>query len=166
MYEDLYRGIYGGLNPYAQPDLNALIAQAQKLQSQNPYNPANQPNQAMTNRGDYVVIKDYKEVETTPARADGIATLFFDYANMIFYSKKLLNGKAVVQNFNFSIPNAIQDGETTPQGNGENAPTEPKNDKIDILLDYVEKIENRLNSAVKEINKLKKSNKVVEGNEI
>lgn len=166
MYENLYQGIYSGLNPYMQPDLNALIAQAQKLQSQSPYNPSSQPNQSMNNRGDYVVIKDYKEVETTPARMDGIATLFFDWTNMVFYSKKLLNGKAVVQNFNFSIANAMTDSEVTPQESGENAPVAQNNDKIDILLDYVEKLENKLNTAVKDINKLKKSNKAVEGNEI
>lgn len=168
MYD--YRDMYGMPTPYAQQDLGALIAKAQQLQAQNPYMPQLQPNAAMNNRGDYMRITDYKEVETAPARTDGIASLYFDFSNNLFYSKKLVNGKPSIQTFSFSVVNAVGDqpqtvAPTEHVAENEQNNSEPKPDKLNIILDYIEKLDKKVNGVVKEVNKIKKT-KAVNTNEV
>lgn len=155
-----------GYNPYPQQDLGALIEQAQKMYSQNPYNPQMQPNSAMNNRGDYVRINDYKEVENAPARTDGVATLYFDFANNVFYSKKLSNGKTSIQPFSFSVLNGVGEEQAEPQKAEEVAEAQPQPDKIDLLIDYVGKVEKKLNTVIKDVNKIKKEKKAVNKDEV
>lgn len=154
-----------GYNPYPQQDLGSLIEQAQKLYVQSPYNPQVQPNSAMNNRGDYIRINDYKDVENYPARTDGVATLLFDFANNIFYSKKLLNGKPSIQTFSFNILNNIGE-EQNEQPQNEEPKEETQPDKMQIVIDYIEKMNKKITTLTKEVNKIKKEQKAVNSNEV
>lgn len=82
---------------YAQyKQMEAQLAQQQQFDFSNP---------AMSQRGLFMQVKDYKEVDNYPVPTDGTPTLFFDFANMVFYSKKFANGQSCIQGFVFAPMN-------------------------------------------------------------
>lgn len=162
-------------NPYSSPYSSAYLANAwanamqqtpdqiyqnyQQMLQNNPLNPNVQPNPAMNNRGDYIRITDYKEVETYPCRADGVATLFFNFENMTFYSKKILNGKAAIQSFVFSPMNMT--GTDIPQEEQKQAvepvEVESKPDALNMILAKMEQMEKTIKTQGRSIATLKKN---------
>lgn len=162
-------------NPYISPYSSAYLSNAwansmqqtpdqiyqnyQQMLQNNPFNPQSQPNPAMNNRGDYIRIKEYKEVETYPCRADGVATLFFDFETMSFYSKKILNGKAVIQSFVFS-PMNMTGTDIPPQEDSkpvEPSEVETKPDALNMILDKMEQMERTIKNQGRTISTLKKN---------
>lgn len=131
----------------------------QQMMQSNPFNPQSQPNAAMNNRGDYIRIKDYSEVETYPCRADGVATLFFNFENMTFYSKKILNGKVAIQPFAFSPMNMTGVDVNAEEAKAADA-TEAESIKpsaLDMILTKMEQMEKTIKSQGKTISTLKKN---------
>lgn len=145
--------------PYQQNNIDQLYQQYQQLQQNNPYNPNTQPNNAVNNRGDYITVKDYQQVETTPARTDGVATLFFDFDNKIFYSKKLLNGKPSIQTFTFDFLNGSSPNDTKPMepesANTEDSVQPNYNEVLTELINRFDKMERKIKKIEKQ-NKLSK----------
>lgn len=143
--------------PYQQNNIDQLYQQYQQLQQNNPYNPNTQPNNAVNNRGDYITVRDYQQVETTPARTDGVATLFFDFDNKIFYSKKLLNGKPSIQTFTFDFLNGSNSNDIKPVDQETTNPQDtPKIDYNEVLSELV----NRFDKVERKLKKLEKQNKI------
>lgn len=101
-------------NPYGVPqkspeqmqqEINQLMGQYQNM-----FNQAAQPTQstkpqAVGERGEFVKVSDFNEVEDAPTRLDGTATLFFDFKNRVFWSKKFSNGGHSIQAFKFEPVN-------------------------------------------------------------
>lgn len=161
-------------NPYSSPYSSAYLANAwansmqqtpdqiyqnyQQMLQNSPLNPQSQPNPAMNNRGDYIRISDYKEVETYPCRADGVATLFFNFETMTFYSKKILNGKAAIQSFVFSPMNMT--GSDIPQEEAkavEPVAADSKPDALAMILDKMEQMDKTIKTQGRAISNLKKA---------
>lgn len=158
------------MSPYASPYLSNAWANSmqtpdqiyqnyQQMMQNNPFNPQSQPNAAMNNRGDYIRIKDYSEVETYPCRADGVATLFFNFENMTFYSKKILNGKVAIQPFAFSPMNMtgvdVSNEESKAVDPAEVEPAKPN--PLDMILNKMEQMEKTIKNQGKTISALKKN---------
>lgn len=170
-------------NPYSSPYSSAYLANAwansmqqtpdqiyqnyQQMLQNNPFNPQSQPNPAMNNRGDYIRISDYKEVETYPCRADGVATLFFNFETMTFYSKKILNGKAAIQSFVFSPMNMT--GTDMPQEElkaVEPTEVESKPDALNMILSKIEQMDKTIKNQGRAITTLKKNNQASSKNSV
>lgn len=146
---------YNPYNPYMNyftpnPDLSNLVAQNMNV---------GYPNASMGQRGDFVEIKDDRVIDNYPARTDGVPTLFFNYSNMTFTSKKLINGKTCQQTFQFAPVNA-----TSPDQIEEvKAEAQPAPDKTkEILLAILDKLDafdKSLTKTNKEVTKLKNLSK-------
>lgn len=134
-------------NPFACPgvgnnNIAELISQLQNYQYPQ--------NAAMGQRGDFVEIKDDRAIDNFPARTDGMPTLFFNYGNMTFTSKKLVNGKSCQQTFQFAPLNAMAEEVRTDE--------EPSKDKVlHMLLDKMENMEKILERNSKDIDSLKQN---------
>lgn len=90
-----------------QDEINSLMAQYQAM-----YN-GGQPQQqqkatAVGERGEFVKVSGIDEVEEAPTRLDGTATLFFDFKNRVFWSKKYSNGGHTIQAFRFEPINTSE----------------------------------------------------------
>ena len=85
--------------------------QAQMMGMQQP--PMN-VNPAMGQRGTWLQVHEYKEVESYPVPTDGTPTLFFDFDHGMFYSKKFANGQCCIQDFYFGPTNG-SGGAATPE---------------------------------------------------
>lgn len=87
---------------------NNMCPQPNQQRQQN----AQSANPAMGQRGMFIQVNDYKDVENYPVSPDGTPTLFFDYQHGFFWSKKLLNGQTVVQDFVFAPRSGMTQSET------------------------------------------------------
>ena len=86
-----YQNMYRNINPAITPNNNF-----------NPnYTPPTTTQNAVSVAGDYRIVEKYSEVENTPTRLDGTASLFFDFDNMVFWSKKFVNGQHAIQSYKF-----------------------------------------------------------------
>lgn len=107
-------------NPYGMPqkspeqmqqEINQLMGQYQNMfgQVQQPAKP-----QSMGERGEFVKVSDFSsEVEDAPTRLDGTPTLFFDFSNRVFWSKKFSNGGHSIQAFKFEPVNTPEPSKAT-----------------------------------------------------
>lgn len=91
-----------------QAELTAML-QGQYAPMYNAYQQQNMqapmPNQPSTS-GNYIFVNDYNEVENYPVPADGRAVLIFVSGQQVYYSKKLVNGQALIQPFTYAPLNA------------------------------------------------------------
>lgn len=117
-----YQNMYRNINPAISPNNNF-----------NNYTPTNQT--AVSVSGDYKIIEKYAEVENTPTRLDGTATLFFDFDNMVFWSKKFVNGQHAIQSYKFLPINNNTDVPTVTQVDEASEP-QPKHN-LDNVLDEI-----------------------------
>ena len=106
--------------------------------------PSQTPNvNAVSNAGDYRLVNKYDEVINTPTRLDGTASLFFDFDNMVFWSKKFVNGQHTIQAYKFMpINNSPEQTDTV-----ENKSDDSKSNELDILstiVDRLDKLEQRI----------------------
>lgn len=129
-------------NPYApygmpqkppeqmQQEINQLMGQYQNMFGQ-AGQPTSKP-QAVGERGEFVKVSSFEEVEEYPTRLDGTATLFFDFKNRVFWSKKFSNGGHSIQAFKFE-----------PVNNAEPLKTEEEIDYTKMLDDVPDPNEER-----------------------
>lgn len=98
-----------------QAELTAML-QGQYAPMYNAYQQQNMqapmPNQPSTS-GNYIFVNDYNEVENYPVPADGRAVLIFVSGQQVYYSKKLVNGQALIQPFTYAPLNANGTTDTT-----------------------------------------------------
>ena len=107
--------------------------------------PAMPTNQVVSNTGDYKTVEKFADVETSPTRLDGTATLFFDFNNMVFWSKKFINGQHTIQAYKFCPINK------EPIDTVEDKPADTHNEKMDSeLSDTLKTIIERLNNLEKQ----------------
>lgn len=98
-----------------QAELTAML-QGQYAPMYNAYQQnmqAPMPNQPSTS-GNYIFVNNYNEVENYPVPADGRAVLIFVTGQQIYYSKKLVNGQALIQPFTYAPLNANGTTDTAP----------------------------------------------------
>lgn len=102
------RGMNPGCYPKSPQQLQAEIESAlnQYRETFNTYRttapPAYiSPNGGTRRSGEYVEVADYQEMENADTRLDGVPTLFVDFKNRVFWSKKWVNGGHSVQAFHF-----------------------------------------------------------------
>lgn len=110
-----------------QNEFNSLMAQYQTLSANNTM--LTQPGKgstAVSEKGEFIKVKNFDEVKDYPTRLDGTATLFFDFENKVFWSKKFINGGHAIQAFKFD-----------PINNAETPKEEPANE-----IDYTDLFEN------------------------
>ena len=143
-----YQNMYRNINPVMQ--LNNGF--------NNNYNNVVTSQPAVSVSGDYKIIEKYAEVENTPTSLDGTASLFFDFDNMVFWSKKFVNGQHAVQAYKFMPINNNTESSTAVQPE-EVVDAKPKHD-LDIVLD---EILVRLKTLEENKTKTNKSNKKSEG---
>jgi hypothetical protein len=120
-----YQNMYRNINPMPNTMYN---------------NPPAQQN-AVSTAGDYKIVNKYEEVENTPTRLDGTASLFFDFDNMVFWSKKFVNGQHAVQAYKFMPIN--NNSEQTNTSAEETTPKEPElfeNKVLKLLEDLSERV--------------------------
>lgn len=109
-------GLFGGQLPNVNIDnLYAQYKQAQAQMQAQMNNMNAQPsvniNPAMGQRGTWLQVRDYKEVENYPVPTDGTPTLFFDFEHGMFYSKKFANGQCCIQDFYFGPTSGMSEKE-------------------------------------------------------
>lgn len=137
-----------------QMEYNNLMQQYQGAFNRNnpmfSYPQTNMQTPALSNKGTYQYVKDIKEVENTPVALDGSASLFFDFDNGVFWSKKYENGQHKIQTFIFKAYNGNE-----PLNSGENKADkgEKEPDKIKLLEERISKLESNLNKVKKETKK-------------
>ena len=122
--------MYNPWNPYGVPPAPAPMAnpnanidnlyntykqmQSQMMGMQQQQQPPMNVNPAMGQRGTWMQVHEYKEVESYPVPTDGTPSLFFDFDHGMFYSKKFANGQCCIQDFYFGPTNG-SGGATTPE---------------------------------------------------
>lgn len=108
----------------------------------NQYNPAYTPAPAPVptpppapTGGEWRYVKSLEEVENTPTRVDGTATLLVDFSNGVFWSKKFNNGQHIIQAYKFMPLNTSK--EDIP-------PAEEKKlvDNNDVLASIIKRLDN------------------------
>jgi hypothetical protein len=102
-------GVYGAPIPnYMQNNnVDQLYNTYKTMMENNPYLQQQQnqnSNPSLGQSGSFMFVKSFNEVENYPVSPDGRPTLFF-MSNGIFWSKKFLNGKTVIQTFNYGTMN-------------------------------------------------------------
>lgn len=132
-----YQAMYKNLaNPPSQLGLQQPgFPQQQSFQQQS--QPQQQANSSVSTIGSYQVVNSYKEVEDTPVSFDGSATLFFDFNNMIFWSKKFVDGQGRIQAFRFTPLNVVSNDDTKQ----ETVEKQEEPDSSDILVQILGRIE-------------------------
>ena len=142
MMPNLY-GTYGAPMPYGQnANIDDIYNQYKQMQQQMQQPMQSNANPAMGQRGTFIEIKSYSEVENYPVPTNGIPVLFFDFANYVFYSKKFVNGQCSIQDFYFGPMNgknthAKEVSEPIPE-------TEPAQDPVvTALFEKMEMLEKR-----------------------
>ena len=108
--------------------------------------PQSQGNNAMGQRGTFIQVSGYKDVDNYPVPLDGTPTLFFDYEHMVFWSKKFVNGQTCVQSFVFGPVNSngVQ-RESKPEAEEKEAPkAETQDDTLSLILEKLGDFSNRL----------------------
>lgn len=153
------------VSPYANP-YASIFGQPPKTPEQvyNDYMQMQKSNPAINSRGVFVEVKDFKEVEMYPVSTDGTPTLFFNFDQMIFWSKKFVNGKNAIQTFYFAPLNGVQEATETPSETPD-TPTEPKNTDgvLEAVLDKLEKLGKDVSSLKKKVNAKPKKEAVSDG---
>ncbi|MEG2924495.1 MAG: hypothetical protein RR848_08495 [Oscillospiraceae bacterium] len=149
-------------NPYApygmqqkspqqmQEELNQLMAQYSNMFNAVP-NGQPQKAAAVGDKGEFVKVANFQEVEEYPTRLDGTATLLFDFNNRVFWSKKFANGGHSIQAFKFE-----------PVNNAEPVKSDTETDYTKILEDMPDATEERfskLENSISELSKLLKTSK-------
>lgn len=126
-YQNMYRNIAPGMsNINTSPNTNNIN------------NYANQ--NAVSSSGDYKIIEKYSEVENTPTRLDGTASLFFDFDNMVFWSKKFVNGQHAIQSYKFMPINTNADVSTSQTVEEQAAEENNSSDVNKILQDILARL--------------------------
>lgn len=138
------------------PNIDNLYAQYKNMQAQMNAQPSVNVNPAMGQRGIWVQIREYKEVENSPVPTDGTPMLFFDYEHGVFYSKKFANGQCCIQDFYFgptngsSNSNKEEEAMPAPQVNSDMNPLfSALFDKLDELSKQIGALSKRANSKAK-----------------
>jgi len=101
-------------NPYGQPQMpqnpQALIDMIkqnytpqynQYMQQMQQQAPPQQNTNGKSMSGAYFSVSNYSEVEQSSTPIDGTASLFFDFSNGTFWSKKFVNGRHEIQAYYF-----------------------------------------------------------------
>lgn len=140
-------------NPYANPygmqqkspqqmqeEYQALMAQYTNMFNQQQPQQNKQQNPAVSEKGQFVKVANFEEVSEYPTSLDGTATLFFDFKNKVFWSKKFLNGGHSIQAFTFQPVNS----------------TENTKSKDDEEIDYTKELENIKDPTTERLDKLEK----------
>lgn len=91
-----YQNLYGQYNQSQQLPNN--ISQNSNIQ-----------NIGLTTSGLFRSVSGADEVTESPTALDGSATLFFDFANKVFWSKKYVSGRHEIQAYEFKAINSIVD---------------------------------------------------------
>jgi hypothetical protein len=133
-----YYNPYGALKTPEQlsQEYAAMMQQYQTMyRNLNPvpnniYNNQTVQQNAVSTAGDYRIVDKYEEVENTPTRLDGTASLFFDFDNMVFWSKKFVNGQHAIQSYKFMPIN--NNSEPTPTLE-EDSPNETESFETKVL---------------------------------
>lgn len=141
-----------GMMPMGQaPNIDNLYAQYKNMQAQMNVQPSVNVNPAMGQRGTWVQIHEYKEVENSPVPTDGTPMLFFDYEHGVFYSKKFANGQCCIQDFYFGPTNGSNNS------NKEEAMPEPQvnsdmNPLFSALFDKLDELSKQIGALAKKPN--------------
>jgi hypothetical protein len=157
-------GVYGAPMPNYNPNVNASIDNmyAAYKQSQAQMMGNNQPsmnvNPSMGQRGVWIQVHDYKEVENYPVPADGTPTLFFDFEHGMFYSKKFVNGQCCVQDFYFgSTAGNVKQQKEEPTVEMPSMDANANNEIINSVLERMDEFGTQLKALDATVKKLSKA---------
>ena len=139
-----YQNLYRNLNP--NMSMNPM--------QNNFQSPASQ---SVSTNGDYRAVKNFSEVEQAPTRLDGTASLFFDFDNMVFWSKKFINGQHMIQPYKFMALN----NDNVPEEPAKESTKEDSN-LLATLTDMLDKLTNRLDKLEQNFNAYTEPKKVAE----
>jgi outer membrane murein-binding lipoprotein Lpp len=167
-------GTYGA--PIPNYNVNNSVDQLyntyKQMQSQMQANtqPTVNVNPSMGQRGIFIQISDYKEVENYHVPTDGTPTLFFDFVHYVFYSKKFANGQCSIQSFVFSPMNGNgtngteSDVKNTENKQTDNEETQNTNvnstdETLNIILEKLDETNKKVASLDRKVNKLQSKSK-------
>lgn len=166
----MYNNQYGGYNnPYARynsPNLNQMMSNLnQNMQNLNYLEQNRQavPQQNNLQSGSWYEVSDFSQVQNTPARADGLPTLFYNFNTMEMWSKKLLDGKECISPFFFS-PAMAQETKNdlksvSNDSEEEKEKIEVEKGVLDTLVKEIEKLKTNQKKINEKYNKISKNNK-------
>ena len=124
-----YQNMYRAVNMQGPPQM-----QMQNLSNQS----------AVSTSGDYKIVEKYADVENTPTRLDGTASLFFDFTNMVFWSKKFINGQHAIQAYKFMPINTTGDNPENKSEPVKQESTAADNSLLESILDRLTALEESL----------------------
>jgi hypothetical protein len=171
-------GTYGAPIPNynANNSIDQLYNSYKQMQSQMQSNVQPTVNPSMGQRGIFIQISDYKEVENYPVPTDGTPTLFFDFVHYVFYSKKFANGQCSIQSFVFSPMNgngtssSDTDNKVEENKQNDNAETQdsninPDKETLNIILEKIDETNKKVASLDRKVNKLQSKSKTIKAEE-
>lgn len=130
---------------YKQTEQQLMQLQEQ-MRTQAPpiYLPSQVPVQApaMGQRGSFMQVHDFKEVENTPVPTNGTPVLFFNFEQGLFWSKKCINGQCCIQDFCFAPLNKEQSSSNLKAEEKETI----EHDALSLMLDRLEVLEKKVES--------------------
>lgn len=107
-------------------------------------------NSGLTSKGQFIGVTSIDEVTDAPTALDGSATLFIDFKNKVFWSKKFVSGSHQIQAYKYepiNVASATVQAEETIDFTKELENMEilePNNERIDKLEEMMKELLNRI----------------------
>lgn len=129
--EQYRQDILAQLNPQFE-NYNNMYAQAQKQAT------------IQANSGQYIKVNSYDEVKNVQCPSNGKPIIVIDEANGVLYSKKFVDGQEYIKGFNLAPIENKSESQETPKTN---APASENNNPLDLIMEKLNNIENRLSKV-------------------